>query len=407
MQLTDLPLEFPSACPSVWTEPSASIQSLPSLPSDGIVGRAPTTVRVLHVINGEHFSGAERVQQLLGKRLPEYGVHAEFACIKPGKFASMCDLNPDWVHSFPMKSRWDLATIDRITQLVKERDFDLLHAHTPRSALVTGWVARKTGIPWVYHVHSPASRDSTRVWINRINDLVERWSLANCSKIVTVSRSLRREMLRRGWSKDQLVAIGNGVAEQSCIDVDRRKTLNSWKLGMVALFRPRKGIEVLLEALASLPKETNVELEVIGGFETPQYEEEVRKRIVHLGLEGSVQLTGFTKDVTERMRGLDGMVLPSLFGEGMPMVVLEAMAVGLPILATRVEGTPEVVRDGIEGVLADPGSAESMQKAILRFVASRASWATMSRNAWHRHRSKFTDGWMANRLSKVYRTLVV
>ncbi len=219
MQSTDLPLEIPLAFPSAWTEPSASIQPLCSLPSEGIRSSVPKTVRVLHVINGEHFSGAERVQQLLGKRLPEFGVQAEFACIKPGKFASMCELNPDWVHSFPMKSRWDLATIDRIAQLVKEREFDLLHAHTPRSALVTGWVARKTGLPWVYHVHSPASRDSTRVWINRVNDLVERWSLANCSKIVTVSRSLRREMLRRGWSKDRLVAIGNGVAEQSCIDV--------------------------------------------------------------------------------------------------------------------------------------------------------------------------------------------
>ena len=213
-------------------------------------------------------------------------------------------------------------------------------------------------------------------------------------------------MLRQGWSRHKVVAIGNGVAAQTAIDPICRKDAKTWKLGMVALFRPRKGIEVLLEAIARLPiTAPSIQLQVIGGFETQAYEHEVRQLIASLHIESKVNLTGFTKEVTERMRELDGMVLPSLFGEGMPMVVLEAMAVGVPILATRVEGTPEVVRDGVEGVLAQPRDVDSLVDAIVRFTASRSKWQQMSHQAWERHRAKFTDLCMAEHTAKVYRSL--
>ncbi len=365
------------------------------------------TLKVLHVINGEHFSGAERVQQLLGRCLPEFGVDPHFACVKPGKFPLMCGLPDEKVHLFPMRGRVDWKSIRQLSNFVRREGFDLLHAHTPRSALVTGLVAKSCGLPWVYHVHSPTARDSTRAILNRVNDLVERWSLRNCSKIVTVSRSLRREMLHQGWDRTKLVAIGNGVACQDPIVPEDRKTRNSWTLGMVALFRPRKGIEVLLEALSLLPDELDsIELRVIGGFETEAYEQQVRQLIASLGLKSRVHLTGFTTEVAKEMRQLDGMVLPSLFGEGMPMVVLEAMAVGVPILATRVEGTPEVVRDGVEGFLAAPRDPVSLASAIERFTQNRDRWIEMSHHAFQRHREHFTDRRMAEKLARVYRSML-
>ena len=63
-------------------------------------------VKVLHVINGEHFSGAERVQQLLGKQLARFSVEAQFACVKPVRFPEVCGLRAGQVSQFPMKSRW-------------------------------------------------------------------------------------------------------------------------------------------------------------------------------------------------------------------------------------------------------------------------------------------------------------
>lgn len=364
-------------------------------------------IGVLHIINGEHFSGAERVQQLLGKRLPDECVAPYFACLKQGKFQQNCGLEDGRVFVEPMRSRFDWRCVSRLTSLARDLDVDILHAHTPRSAMVASVVARKLDVPWVFHVHSPTARDSTRMLINRINDLVERASLLSCDHIVTVSKSLRREMLRRGYDRSRISCVPNGVPSQEPIDPIARINQDEWRLGMVALVRPRKGIEVLLEALAkTIPSYPNVSLDVIGPFETTEYEESVQKLIDTLGVREKVRFVGFTNNVPAAMRNLDAMVLPSLFGEGMPMVVLEALALGVPVIATKVEGTPEIVRDGVEGLLAEPGCASSISEKIVQMVESRSEWARMSARAYDRHQEKFSDEQMAKKIAKVYRKLI-
>ena len=360
----------------------------------------------LHLINGEHFSGAERVQQILGNRLPDFGVSANFVCLKPGKFPELCGLDSDRVRLIGMRSRFDWSNVQRIAEYAKETNADVLHAHTPRSAMIASFVAKRCKLPWVYHVHSPAARDSTSAIVNHFKNWLELYSLRSADHIITVSKSLRREMLSRGHSRNKITAVANGVAEQPPIDPTERLGQRHWKLGMVALVRPRKGIEVLLEAIAKLKGEKNrITLEVIGGFETPEYESNIRGLIHSLDLDGTVNLRGFTKDVPAVMRTLDAMVLPSLFGEGMPMVVLEALACGVPVIATRVEGTPEVIRHGQEGLLARPQDADSLSNAIQVLISDRSAWCQMSRLAVQRHRQGFSDVTMAERTAKVYRKL--
>lgn len=365
-----------------------------------------TSLSVLHLINGEHFSGAERVQQLLGKRLPEFGVAVDFACLKPGKFLPLCDLPPDSVFLVPMKGRLDRDIASRISNLVRAGDYDLLHAHTPRSAMIASRVSRKLSIPWIYHVHSPTARDSSRSMLNRLNDLIERWSLRNCSKIITVSRSLRHELLQRGIQRSRVTSIPNGVPMLPPIDATARLHKKSWRLGMIALFRPRKGIEVLLEALHGWPNSTRLQLEIIGGFETESYHQEIQGLVDRLQLPSIVEFSGFTKDIASKLSALDGMILPSLYGEGMPMVVLEALAAAVPVIATRVEGTPEVVRHGIEGCLAEPRDPKSLREALLEFTSNRATWVQMSRQSLARHREYYSDIQMAKATAEAYRDLL-
>jgi len=375
-------------------------------------GSSPTTtqrtISTLHLINGEHFSGAERVQQLLGNRLPDFGVTANFVCLKAGKFPELCGLPNGSVRSIEMSSRLDLSIVHRIARYARETGTEILHAHTPRTAMIASFVAKSCKLPWVYHVHSPSARDSTRAVVNRINDCVEAYSLRNADHIITVSKSLRREMLSRGHSRHKITAVANGVAAQPPIDPIERLEQNHWRLGMVALIRPRKGIEVLLEALAKLDQtqRDRITLEVIGGFETAEYELSVRGLIHRLDLGTTVNLRGFTKDVPTVMQTLDAMVLPSLFGEGMPMVVLEALACGVPVIATRVEGTPEVIRHGREGLLARPQDADSIADAIRAFTSDRLAWCEMSKHAVERHRDGFSDFRMAERTARVYRKLI-
>jgi glycosyltransferase involved in cell wall biosynthesis len=367
----------------------------------------PSLPRVLHIINGEHFSGAERVQQLLGLRLPECGFHAEFACVKRGKFVALSGLPADKVYSAAMSGRFDLSVLAKLQRRAQDRNIQLLHAHTPRTAMITSLLALRTGLPWVYHVHSPTARDSTRGFVNRVNTLIERYSIRRCNCLITVSRSLRREMLRQGVPRSKLFVAPNGVPAIEPIAIEERMRESQWKIGMVALMRPRKGVEFALEAMRELRRRgLAITLELIGGFETEAYQQQILERIKVLGLSDCVHWSGFTSDVSSAIRRLDALLLPSIFGEGMPMVVLEALAAAVPVVATRVEGTPEVIRDGVEGLLAEPGNAHSLADKLLALTSSRNTWADMSRRALERHRTSFSDLQMAKRVAFAYQQLL-
>ena len=117
-----------------------------------------------------------------------------------------------------------------------------------------------------------------------------------------------------------------------------------------------------------------VRLRAVGDFETAEYRRQVVRLGEDLGLAGAVDWVGFQRDVDSQLAQMDLFVLPSLFGEGLPMVLLEAMSAGLPVISTRVEGIPEAVRDGREGLLAEPGDANELAAAIGRVVCGQVDW---------------------------------
>ena len=92
--------------------------------------------RVLHLINGEHYAGAERVQDLLAACLPRFGYEVGFACVKPGVFPESRSARHIPLYRVPMQSRFDLRSIGRLCQIVDEGGYTLIHAHTPRTAIV-------------------------------------------------------------------------------------------------------------------------------------------------------------------------------------------------------------------------------------------------------------------------------
>ncbi len=381
-----------------------------SIQQRGPVNPVAKTTRVLHLVNGEHFSGAERVQSHLGRCLPEFGVQADFTCVKPGRFAALLDEQAGaWgqCHRTRMWGRLDIMAAWRVAELVKQHHYDLLHAHTPRTAMLAAAASRLAKVPWVYHVHSPAARDSTRQWTNQANAWIESQSLRRCSHVITVSESLRQDCLSRGVEKNRVTVVHNGVP---AIRPPRKYTPTpggTWTIGMVALMRPRKGLEYVLEAISLLAIQGHdVRLRCIGPFETKAYEQHINERISELVIDDRVERVGFTSDIPAALAELDAMVLPSMFGEGLPMVVLEAMAAGLPVIATRVEGTPEAIRDGVDGLLAEACDSDSLADAIRTLVTGRVDWTGMAESAHDRHASHFSDVAMARATADIYRTLL-
>jgi glycosyltransferase involved in cell wall biosynthesis/UDP-N-acetyl-D-mannosaminuronic acid transferase (WecB/TagA/CpsF family) len=360
---------------------------------------------VLHVINGEHYSGAERVQDLLAARLDEFGYEVDFACLKPGRFTADRHSQQARIFQLNMAGRFDMRPAVALARLVRARDYRLIHTHTPRAGLIGRLAAGWTGAPLVHHLHSPTTRDSTRSRRDAINAAVERWAMRGAAAVVAVSDSLAQYAVDQGVPRERIAVVANGVPGMGPLP-PRTPPAGRWTLGCVALFRPRKGLESLLEAVALLRGDGHdVALRAVGAFETPGYENEVRRLVETLGLGDHVEWTGFSSNVPFELRRMDLFVLPSLFGEGMPMVVLEAMAAGTPIVATRVEGVPQAIRDGVDGLLAEPARPADLKRKVERFIRREVDWNRLRDSAHRRQAVIFSDTAMARHTADIYSRL--
>lgn len=365
---------------------------------------APSRLRVLHVINGEHYAGAERVQDLLALRLPEYGCDIGFACLKAREFPERRRSKDAPLYSLKMAGPLDPRPLFALCRILRRDGFQILHTHGPRAALIGALASKLAGVPQVHHMHSPASADTSGGWRDRLIARSERLSLKRAEVVITVSGSLGRYVLQQELvSPQRLIVVPNGVPRLERLPA-RAAPRDEWLIGMVALFRPRKGLEVLLESLALLrTRGRHLSLRAVGGFETPQYQDHILDLVEQLGLVDLVQWAGFQSDVNRELGRMDMLVLPSLFGEGMPMVVLEAMAAGVPVVATRVEGVPEVIRHEVDGVLAAPDDAADLAAAMDRILSGDVDWSSLRASAFARQAQSFSDRSMAAAVADAYR----
>lgn len=368
--------------------------------------RPAITAKVLHVVNGEHYAGAERVQDLLAMNLPRQGFETGFACVKPRRFAKLRRSQQTPLIELPMRSRFDLAPARKLAEIIRDQEYALVHSHTPRSAFIGRLAAAWSGVPVVHHLHSPTASDTTYRLRNWLNAATERLSLAGVDAVIAVSQSVAEYARRVGIAAEKVFVVPNGVPSRDALR-SRARPRGVWTLGAVALFRPRKGMETLLHALAVLnAARLPVRLRAVGAFETPRYEADIKALAEKLGVGRLVHWQGFSANVNDELDQLDLFVLPSHFGEGMPMVVLEAMAAGLPVIGTDVEGVPEVVRDGLEGLIVPPGKVDALAAAIEQFVNGQVDWAVLRRNAHRRQCERFSERNMAAGAADVYRKVL-
>ena len=158
--------------------------------STGVPPRSNDLVKVLHVINGEDYGGAERVQDLLALRLPEFGYEISFVCIKPDRFERVRQCQATDLVKFPMGSRLDISPVRRVARMARQGGYAIIHTHSPRTLLIGRPAAALAGVPVVHHVQCPAIADGSRRWLNQFNAVLERGLLSGVREILPVSHSL-------------------------------------------------------------------------------------------------------------------------------------------------------------------------------------------------------------------------
>jgi glycosyltransferase involved in cell wall biosynthesis len=179
-------------------------------------------------------------------------------------------------------------------------------------------------------------------------------------RLVCVSDDGRAAAHEEGWSSRRTVTIHNGI------DLARfapRGPVAGGPVIVVARLRPEKAIDRLIDAVALIRRvDPGFRLEIAGDGEL---DSALREQVERLGLGEAVAFLGDVRDVPERLARASALVLPS-HTEGISLTLLEAMATGLPVVATRVGGNPEVVVDGETGLLVPPADPPALAEALLR-----------------------------------------
>ncbi|MDZ4818891.1 MAG: glycosyltransferase family 4 protein [Planctomycetota bacterium] len=378
-----------------------------SAPGDDTSNR----LRALHVINGEHYAGAERVQDLLAARLPDFGVDVAFACVKPDKFPALRRSQQTVLHQIPMRQRWDLRPAWKLARLLRAGKFDILHAHSARAAMIAAVASRLSGVPLVLHVHgNTATEIRGRAW-TRLNAWAERQLLPRCAAVIAVSASVADYLRSAGAASNKVFVVPNGVPSRRemrpRLDYSSRADNRTSRLGFVALLRPRKGLEVVLDAAAILLRQgLDISLRIVGRFETAEYELEIAQQVARLQLADRIDWRGFQTDVDAELNQMDVLLFPSVLPEGLPMVVLEAMAAGVPIVATRVPGVTDVLRDGENGLLVEPNDASALASGISQLIENPALAERLRTAAWHDQQEHYSDKSMAEAVAGIYRQVL-
>lgn len=362
-------------------------------------------IRVLHLVNGEHYAGAERVQDLLALHLPQFGVQVGFVCLKEGRFAAERKSQDVPLEHVAMKRKFDLRAAFRVARIIRAGGYSILHTHTPRSALIGRIAAALARVPLVHHIHGQTATEVNGTWKARFNAWVEKFCFWRAARIIAVSGTAGKYLQQQGVPAQRVQVVANGIPVQDLADRDEPRGL--WTLGTVGLFRPRKGIEVLLEALALLKRQgCQVRWIAVGSCETPSYESQLKAMANELELHDSVQWRGFSSNVKAELALFDAFVFPSILPEGMPMVVLEAMAAGVPVVATRVDGVTDVIRDGEDGLLARPNDAADLARTIKLLADDEGLYGRLRRNAHRKQQSQFSADSMAAQVAVIYRSIL-
>jgi len=320
--------------------------------------------KILYVSTSTTLGGAEKTLFTLATLIdPKLCQVAGVVSLKPkGAYADKLERAGTPVYSLNVKSRAGLQDIQKLALVVHETRPDLVHAIMYQGIQLCRAV-RRLGYAEFKLISSPRvnyrSRGGVSLMIDRFLKSADDLLITECA----ASRRYLTESL--GYPENGVLTIYNGVdiAGWPISKPDRtklRKELgvadNEILLGSVGRLDEQKGHLTLLETLSRLRTVHPVKCAVIGEGPLRKFLEE---KIAMLRLQDCVRLLGEQKDIPGWLAAMDIFVLPSLW-EGLPNALLEAMALGLPVVATRVDGVPEAIAHDISGLLCEPNDPQSL-----------------------------------------------
>lgn len=278
------------------------------------------------------------------------------------------------VHNLRLKFYGDLSPLLKLRRLIKRKKPILLHAHMPPAELYTRLALLgipRRSLPLVITKHNQEP-----FYPGPLHALLGRIVARRASAVIAISEAVRRYMTGPGLGLPaaEIETIHYGIDAKPFRDVSDAAAIalrREWDvrdhalvIGFVGRFVPQKSLATLLTGFARFKASggDNARLALVG---TGPLEERLRRQAEELGIAGDTVWPGFRENIPAVMRAFDIFVLPSTY-EGLGLVLLEAMAAGLPVVASRASAIPEVVLDQVTGILVSVGNHEELARAFAK-----------------------------------------
>src|SRR2546428_2946716 len=361
---------------------------------------------VLHVLAPPKVGGLQRVVQLLAQGQARSGneVHVVAVLDQANADHPLLDAlaaGGVTTHPIVLPRRGYWRERAAMLELCRRLRPVVVHTHGYRPDVVDGGAARRLGIPTVTTVHGFTGGD----WKNRFYERLQRRAHRRFDAVVVVSRPLVQQLIRDGVPPDRLHLVQNAWPE-TAPSLDRaaaRRALglseDGFLVGWAGRLSKEKGPDVLLDALVHLT-DLPLSVSILGdGRESRSLAARARQ----LGVERHVRWHGIVPDAGRRFAAFDVFVLGSRT-EGTPIVLFEAMAAGVPIVATRVGGVPDVVAP-TEAALVAPDDPLALAAAIRTVYHDPAAALARAHRARERLRRDFTVPAWLDRYAEIYRLL--
>lgn len=376
--------------------------------------------RVLHLITRLDLGGAQQNTLFCTEHHDRERFEVELIAGSGGRLDPQARRIPDarvslvpWL-SHPVSPGRDLLALLRLRAHFRRSGVDLVHTHSSKAGILGRWAAALAGVPRIVHTVHGWSFNPTQGRLRRTayRDL-ERATAPLTDRLIAVSTPNRELGLRCGVGRaEQYEIVYSGIDPgRYTLNGDHRAATRRALgycdehvvVGTLSCLKAQKGpLDFVRAAAAAYRKDPRLRFFIAGdGGLRPQVESLARE----LGLEGVLAVLGWRDDVPQLLCAMDVFLLTSLF-EGLPRGVLQAMAAGVPVVATAVDGTPEVVEDGRSGLLVPPARPEAAAAGVLAMAADAGFRRECARAGRARLDGRFDIRGMVRTLDRIYLSLL-
>ena len=305
------------------------------------------------------------------------------------------------------RSSYDPRLIWEVAELVRTLDIDIVHAHEVKSDVIAFLAARIRPVPLVTTLHGWIGNGLKQRCLTALDKRIVR----GFDQVIAVSREIYEELKAHGVPQDRLRLVHNAIVVERYVRTGKRgamavllgKTVAQPIIASIGRLSAEKGHADLVEALA-LVKKAGRKFTMVFIGDGPE-RERLARQVAALGLEDAVYMPGYIREPQALLEEVDLMVLPS-HTEGLPNAALEALLMEVPVLATRVGGTPEVIVDGETGRLVSPRSPEQLAGAIQEFSDDSAAWKQMALRGREMVKEKFDFQARTRKIEAIYSGLL-